>query len=477
MLSIKQASFCSKRLVSYIPRQKTHYEILEVDPKVSNAEIQKAFVEKSNRLHPDGRHFQHSAKGTEDFMALKEAYDVLRRPEKRKEYDRELEFGKNAARDMYYEADGSSSQGIDPNLINLNIRSPRSQLRPLRSRMSLSDRVGHFFDPAKAIAFEEIERRRIIYGAVDYYEVLGVPKTATSREIKSAFYKLSKQYHPDVPGADSAKFLEVKEAYDVLRDDNKRREYDTFGHGNAYHGQGQGYAGQNPFNQGFGQNYGGYQRVYKTNIDPHEYERIMREMDRVFKNFGARTGPAGQSTRFYGFKREFNQQEFDRIWNEMRKNTNNRQGPIFDEIFKRARERADAFHQQQNDQRWQTHSNEKKDREHWNYYQFKVENYIDVAKAHRYFRAFTMFCVGTVFILISFRNYLKEGRPNQDRSEVYDRQNIVNMMNKPPIDVKPEEMGLKREEMVVKPEKMGVKPKEEDPIRPYGMPESYSSFK
>ncbi len=66
----------------------------------------------------------------------------------------------------------------------------------------------------------------------DYYEVLGVSKTASDAEIKSAFRKLAKKYHPDVskePDAEE-KFKEAQEAYAVLSDPDKRKQYDQFGH-------------------------------------------------------------------------------------------------------------------------------------------------------------------------------------------------------------------------------------------------------
>ena len=65
-----------------------------------------------------------------------------------------------------------------------------------------------------------------------YYDVLGVSKDADEKEIKSAFRKLAKQYHPDInkePGAE-AKFKEIGEAYSVLGDEQKRKQYDQFGH-------------------------------------------------------------------------------------------------------------------------------------------------------------------------------------------------------------------------------------------------------
>ena len=66
----------------------------------------------------------------------------------------------------------------------------------------------------------------------DYYEVLGVSKTADDKEIKSAFRKLAKKYHPDVSKEPDAaeKFKEAQEAYAVLSDPDKRSQYDKYGH-------------------------------------------------------------------------------------------------------------------------------------------------------------------------------------------------------------------------------------------------------
>jgi molecular chaperone DnaJ len=84
----------------------------------------------------------------------------------------------------------------------------------------------------------------------DYYEVLGVSKTASPDEIKKAFRKAAVQHHPDKEGGDETKFKEINEAYEVLKDQQKRQRYDQFGHAGVG-GNGGGYGGGNPF-EGFG---------------------------------------------------------------------------------------------------------------------------------------------------------------------------------------------------------------------------------
>ncbi|MBP1914832.1 molecular chaperone DnaJ [Lederbergia galactosidilyticus] len=95
----------------------------------------------------------------------------------------------------------------------------------------------------------------------DYYDVLGVSKDTPKDEIKKAYRRLSKKYHPDInkePGADE-KFKEITEAYEVLSDDQKRAQYDQFGHdGPQGFGGGGGFGGASDFG------FGGFEDIFNT---------------------------------------------------------------------------------------------------------------------------------------------------------------------------------------------------------------------
>ena len=88
--------------------------------------------------------------------------------------------------------------------------------------------------------------------ANNYYEVLGVSKTASQDEIKRAYRKLAHQHHPDKGGGDEAKFKKINEAYQILSNEQKRAQYDRFGSagvggagfGDFSRGAGSGFAGQ-----------------------------------------------------------------------------------------------------------------------------------------------------------------------------------------------------------------------------------------
>ncbi|KAJ4439670.1 Protein tumorous imaginal discs [Periplaneta americana] len=114
----------------------------------------------------------------------------------------------------------------------------------------------------------------------DYYEILGVSRNASAKEIKKAYYQLAKKYHPDTNKGDpnaGVKFQEVSEAYEVLSDDSKRKQYDAWGTTSEQMGMGTGGMG-GAEGQRFSQ---GWQ--FRSSIDPEELFR------KIFGDAGFRT--------------------------------------------------------------------------------------------------------------------------------------------------------------------------------------------
>jgi DnaJ-class molecular chaperone len=139
----------------------------------------------------------------------------------------------------------------------------------------------------------------------DLYEVLGVKRDASEEDIKRAYRKLARQYHPDRnPGDKQAenRFKEVQEAYDVLSDKSKRSNYDRFGTASPNGGFGGGPGGG--FHWGGGP--GGFQQV-----DPAQAEDLLRQMfgSGFEGGLGDLFGRRGPSTRGRGGRRQAPQQE------------------------------------------------------------------------------------------------------------------------------------------------------------------------
>jgi curved DNA-binding protein len=132
----------------------------------------------------------------------------------------------------------------------------------------------------------------------DYYDVLGVPRTATQKEITSAFRKLARKHHPDLNAGDKqaeARFKEISEAHDVLSDAKKRKLYDEFGSDWAAAQQ----AGVEPGSGrrpsgGFRTQQGGPEVQYRT-VSPEDMEDLFGEGGSFGDIFGSIFGNAGRT--------------------------------------------------------------------------------------------------------------------------------------------------------------------------------------
>ncbi|KAI6228931.1 Molecular chaperone DnaJ [Aphelenchoides fujianensis] len=136
--------------------------------------------------------------------------------------------------------------------------------------------------------------RDFVGGKRDPYDVLGVSKSATTKQIKDAFITLSKKYHPDRPTGSAARFLEVKDAYDMLKDEKKRADFDAYGSGGG--------GGMGRSSDGFGSSppppnwgprpesdfsRGTYRREwrYEGNFNPKDAEELKKQFERIFRQF------------------------------------------------------------------------------------------------------------------------------------------------------------------------------------------------
>ncbi|QOV91126.1 DnaJ C-terminal domain-containing protein [Humisphaera borealis] len=134
----------------------------------------------------------------------------------------------------------------------------------------------------------------------DYYEVLGVSKSATVEEIRRAHRKLVRQHHPDVNKNNKSseeKFKEVQEAYDVLSDEQKRKEYDQFGHAGPNGGDPFGGFPRNPAGGRGNWNAGG---ASVQDFDPKDFSNAGDFGDIFEQFFGRGAGGGGARTQSRG---------------------------------------------------------------------------------------------------------------------------------------------------------------------------------
>ncbi|MBD8349605.1 DnaJ C-terminal domain-containing protein [Dysgonomonas sp. HGC4] len=136
---------------------------------------------------------------------------------------------------------------------------------------------------------------------IDYYSVLGLKKDASADDIKKAYRKLARKYHPDLNPDDKEshqKFQQINEANEVLSDPEKRKKYDTYGehwqHGEEYEKARQ----QQSQSGGFGGGFGGFggDASYSYSSDDSEFSDFFESL------FGNRGGRGSRSGRSHGFK-------------------------------------------------------------------------------------------------------------------------------------------------------------------------------
>ncbi|KAK6904927.1 hypothetical protein I203_105746 [Kwoniella mangroviensis CBS 8507] len=148
------------------------------------------------------------------------------------------------------------------------------------------------------------------HGSLSHYDVLKLSKNSTKQQIKARFYELSKQYHPDAKGGDTAKFHEINDAYAVLGDDSKRRQYDTSltpashqSHPSRTHqpyGHGHGHSSFSPRDPYLHRAAQGPHRAW-SNTNSTAYKTGQAPRTENYQPFGRKTPPNFQYTYEYDF--------------------------------------------------------------------------------------------------------------------------------------------------------------------------------
>lgn len=158
----------------------------------------------------------------------------------------------------------------------------------------------------------------------DYYKELRINKSASPEEVKAAYHKLAKQWHPDSPTGNSNKFKDIAEAYEVLSDPTQRRSYDSARSGGFYGGD-QNQSQHNPFEEFYRRGQGGYNPHESASKQQSEYRRGWQQQD---SSAGRRTYRYERVDPFTGKKTTYSYY----------------QSNTFDEAeFKRQQEQAEKF--------------------------------------------------------------------------------------------------------------------------------------
>lgn len=179
--------------------------------------------------------------------------------------------------------------------VQKNVRFLHQCLQCKNSKLVTSNVLDQSQNCSLVISKRNFHRSSFSHAKKDYYEILGVGRNASGGEIKKAYYKLAKKYHPDVNKNDpeaQKKFQEASEAYEILADDSKRKQYDTWGStADQMGGMGGASTGRAHGAQGFSQAW-----QYQSTIDPEELFR------KIFGDAGFTRSPFEEHAESnYGF--------------------------------------------------------------------------------------------------------------------------------------------------------------------------------